>query len=559
MNLGAMAFTLRPYQSDLKARIYHEWNQGHRNVLAVMPTGGGKTKTFCDIAREMAVDPAGPRLPTTIMVHRKELVSQISLTLAEEGITHNIIAPRSVILGITAAQRQLLGRQFYDYKSVISVVSVDTLNSRIEHHFKWAAGIRLWITDEATHLLKENKWGQAVMNFPDAIGLGVTATPERLDKKGLGSHADGVFDAMVKGPTTRWLIDNKFLSKYKIVIPNSDYESYLKDATSGADFSKGNMVSASERSRIVGDVVLNYKKFADGKQAILFATDIDTGHKMEKAFREAKVKAKLLTGTTPDSERLQSMVDFRDRKIAVLLNVDLFDEGLDVPGIEAVIMARPTASVAKYLQMCGRGLRILEGKPHMILIDHVGNVKRHGYPDTPRKWTLDRIKKRGIRHNFMRICENTDCNSPFDRALTECPYCGWEIVRPKPGAGAGRIPPEMVDGDMMLIDPETLREMYDKTILESPDNTARRVTEAAGIPAGKAAFKNQKERIETQKDLALTIAQWAGVQRDYGYTDRQIQKRFFVDYDMTITEALGQKRAEMLDTIRQIKGALQDE
>ena len=554
-----MAFTLRPYQSDLKARIYHEWSQGHRNVLAVMPTGGGKTKTFCDIAREMAIDPNGPRLPTTIMVHRKELVSQISLTLAEEGITHNIIAPRSVILGITNAQRQLLGRQYYDYKSVISVVSVDTLNSRIVQHYKWAATIKLWITDEATHLLKENKWGQAVLNFPDAIGLGVTATPERLDKKGLGSHVDGVFDAMVKGPSTKWLIDNKFLSKYKIAIPNSDYESYLKEAASGADFSKGNMINASERSRIVGDVVLNYKKFADGKQAILFATDIDTGHKMEKAFRNANVKAVLLTGTTPDTERLKAMNDFRDRKISVLLNVDLFDEGLDVPGIEAVIMARPTASVAKYLQMCGRGLRILKGKPHMILIDHVGNVKRHGYPDTPRKWTLDRIKKRGKRLNFMRICDNTDCNSPFDRALTECPYCGWTIPKPKASEGGGRIPPEMVDGDMMLIDPDTLREMTERTVLESPDNMSRRVSEAAGVHAGKAAYKNQTERIATQKDLALVIAQWAGMQRDYGYTDRQIQKRFYVDFNITITEALGQKRAEMLDTIQFIKGALRDD
>jgi len=99
---------LRPYQAEIKRKVYEAWNAGHKNVLMVMPTGGGKTKTFCDISIDKAIVPLIGNLPTVIMVHRKELVQQISITLAEEGITHNIIAPRNVINGIIAAQRRMV-------------------------------------------------------------------------------------------------------------------------------------------------------------------------------------------------------------------------------------------------------------------------------------------------------------------------------------------------------------------------------------------------------------------------------------------------------------------
>ena len=454
-----MAVILRPYQVDLKTKIYEAWMNGFRNVLTCLPTGGGKTKLFCTIAKEQAIL-AKDRLPTAIMVHRKELVHQISLTLAEEGITPGIIAPRPTILGIVAAHRRVLGRQFYDYNAPISVVSVDTLNSRIKQHQKWANGIRLWITDEAAHLLKSNKWGKAVDYFPNACGLGVTATPRRLDKKGLGRHVDGVFDVMVEGPNTRWLISNDFLCKYKIAIPPSDYQNFLHRASQGSDFSKESMLVADQKSQIVGDVVANYQRFAIGKQTILFSSAIETGREMEKKFNGQNIKAKLLTGETADKERLDSMLDFQNKKIKVLINVDLFDEGLDVPGIECVVMARPTMSLSKYLQMVGRGLRPAEGKDHLIIIDHVGNVTRHGLPDARREWTLDRIIKSRDKTNFLRICANIECNSPFDRALTHCPWCGFEVISGKGGSGGGgRIPPVQVDGDLELIDPETLHEL----------------------------------------------------------------------------------------------------
>lgn len=546
-----MRKSLRKYQLDWKQQIYDAWNAGFKNVLATLPTGMGKTVSFCSITIDMAIL-AQDKLPTAIMVHRKELVQQISLTLAEEEIPHNIIAPRNVILGIVAAHRRVLKRQFYDYNAPITVVSVDTLNARILKHEKWAKSIRLWITDEATHLLKNNKWGRAVAYFPNAIGLGVTATPRRLDKKGLGSHADGVFDTMVEGPNTRWGIDHGYLCKYKIAIPNSDYQNFLRKAGDGSDYSKEAMLIADQKSKIVGDVVLNYQKFANGKQAILFASAINTAFEMEKKFKSQGVKAKVLTGETPDKERLDGLLDYREKKIQVLINVDLFDEGLDVPGIECVIHARPTMSLSKYMQMNGRGLRPAKDKTHLIIIDHVGNVTKHGLPCGNRKWTLDRIVKKRDKTNFIRICSNVECNAPYDRVLSECPWCGTPAVSAENGGGGGRVPPAQVDGDLYLIDIETLREMEANTYLETPEAVGRRVTHVVNAAAGLKAMKNQARRIETQKELVNVIAKWAGKHRMQGYSDRQIHKKFYLENDKTISTALAEPREEMIQTMERL-------
>lgn len=534
---------LRDYQLQVRDKVYREWDKGHNNVLMIVPTGGGKTVTFCNIAIEHAIE-RSKIVPVAIVVHRKELVQQISLTLAAEDVQHSIIAQRKTIQGIIAGHRKEYGRNFYNASGKITVISVDTLNARFSRYEKWAKSVGLWITDEATHLLTDNKWGRAVAIFPNAKGLGVTATPERLDKKGLGSHVDGVFDTMVEGPTSKWLISQGFLCKYKVAVPQSDYESHLKQASSNSDFTKKAMAEASSKSQIIGDVVHNHLKFANGLQTILFATDVNTSYEMESKFNEAGVPAKTLTGETNDQERLQAMIDFREKRIRVLINVDLFDEGLDVPGIECVQMARPTMSLGKYLQMVGRGLRTAKGKPYLMLIDHVGNVRRHGLPDKPRQWTLDRIRKKRKTMDLMRVCDNPMCNAPYDRELTECPWCGTAAIR-KQGGGGGRVPPEQVDGDLYLIDPFSLQQMENDTHLEDPGEIQKRVARAAGAAAGISHAKKQMERIETQKELSEKIAWWAGEFKSLGYNDREIHKKFFIEQGMTINQALAMKNAEM--------------
>lgn len=552
---------LRDYQSKLKNEIYNAWRSGHKNVVAISPTGSGKSVTLTSIVEDLAILQNTVLIdgisfyPTVINVHRKELIQQLCCTLAEFGIEHNIIATKPTIRGIIAAERRLFNKSFFKHTASVTVISVDTLNSRILEHKEWAKSIRLWITDEAAHLLRDNKWGRAVELFPNAIGLGVTATPERLDKRGLGSHVDGVFDTIVIGPTTAQLIEWGNLSKYKVAIPESDYKQFLKDARDGSDYSKKAMSDASEKSHIIGDVVTNYKKFADGLQAIVFATDISTAEKMSKEFNDGGITASVLTSKNTDQERLQAMIDFRSRKIKVLVNVDLFDEGLDIPALECVILARPTKSLSKYLQQVGRALRPAKGKEYAIIIDHVGNVMEHGLPCSPRTWTLDRIKKRGSKVNLIKICKNVECCSPYDRTLSECPFCGYKDQPVKRNGESVREMIQQIDGDLFLLDPEDIRQLP-SGILESPEEIANRVAHVAGNAAGIRAMKNQKERIETQKKLSEAIAVLAGKLRNFGFTDRRIHKYFYIHYGMTITEALSMKRKEMQSLMEQIEGGL---
>ena len=552
--------TLRSYQVQLKADIYNAWQSGMTNVLAVSPTGSGKAMTLCTLAQELAYVHG---LAVVIKVHRRELVSQLCGTLAQLGISHNIIAQRGTILEIIEEEKRLHGRAFYEPRAPITVVSVDTLLSRADKYKDWAQRQRVWILDEAAHQLKGNKWGQAAALFPNAIGVGFTATPQRLDKKGLGRHAFGLFDTMVMGPTVRWLIDNGFLSNYKIVTPASDYLDHLEDSSSSTqDFTQKARTIASKSSHIIGDVVKAYKEYIYGKQAILFADCIEAAEKMEEQFNANGIPAKLLTATTPSKERLRGVIGYRDGKIKVLLNIDLFDEGFDVPGTDAVIMARPTKSLGKYLQMCGRALRVAKGKEFAYIIDHVGNCyskhkrgAQHGLPCKIRQWSLDNVVRKRDTVSLHRFCMNETCNLPFDRWLDACPFCGntdkpyTRVVSEMSAREALKV----VDGDMTLLDPETIRELENEINLENPYDVEERVKRTAGEYAGKAARKKQQERIEKQKELAETIARWAGREKTYGFTDRQIKKRFMMKFSEGITVALSLPKAEMQEINIMIK------
>jgi len=543
-----VSYQLRPYQQDAKSKIYKALADGSKAPLLVMPTGSGKAVTLCSVAYDLAIGKVfGESLPTIILVHRKELVSQLCVTLSRAGVPHNIISPRNVVVGIIAAQRRATGKQWYDHRAPITVASVDTFNSRTDTYRNLADSIKVWIQDEAAHVLKGNKWGKALSAFPNARGIGFTATPQRLDKRGLGTHADGVFDHMILGPSSKFLINEGYLSKYKIVVPPGDYEKHLVKANEGSDFTREAMAVASRESCIVGDVVENYLKFCKNKQGIVFATDIEAAFKIEKEFLAKGVKAKTLTGETPDKERSQAVIDFEEGVLEVLVNVDLFDEGFDVSGIECVSMARPTMSVSKFLQICGRGLRVKKGKEYATIIDHVGNIKRHGLPDQHRTWTLDRIVKRRDTTNLIRICSNHMCNAPYDKVLEACPYCGNVYLKQynRSGGTSAREALEQVDGDLMLLDPDTIRELESEMVLESPEEISERVAMAAGTAAGISVGRKQQERIDMQKQLAQTISVWAGKMKHFGYTDRQIHKKFFLTYDMSITGALSLKTKEM--------------
>jgi superfamily II DNA or RNA helicase len=545
-----MPIKLRDYQQEAVNKIYDSWNQGNRNVSLVMCTGLGKSVCMSSIALNFD----NQHKPVAVVAHRNELVSQMSCHLARVGLYHRIIAPRAVVGQISRKHKIEFGKSFINPSALSAVVGVDTLMARADSLKNWAQQIALWEVDEQHHITRGNKWGKAVEMFVNARGLGVTATPNRADGQGLGRWVDGVMDDMVLGPSMRWAIENNFLADYEIVCPKSDLNVEDSPLSANGDWSSQTLRKAAKKSRIIGDVVTNYIKYAFGRKAIVFATDVETAEEISRDFNAHNIRAVSLNGKSLPAFREQSLDNFRDSKLQVLVNVDLFDEGFDVPSCDVCIMARPTASLGKFLQQIGRVLRPAPNKTALI-IDHVSNVIRHGLPDMPREWSLERRQKKAKLTKDPDEIELTVCKKclkPYEKFRTQCPYCGAEL--PVPESKSRTI--EIVAGDLVLLDKATLQRLRQNAMLESPGNIAARVAKAAGPIAGKAAANRQMEKIEAQNELKDTIAQWAAIEREKGFNDREIYRRFYLSLGMDVLTALNgtRTRQDYLTTAERIKG-----
>lgn len=520
---------LRPYQQKLFDDCRKLHASGTRNVLAVLPTGGGKTVVFSEYIRAHGG-------PTCAIAHRQELVTQMSLALARDGVKHRIVGPASVVKLAVRQHMEEVGRSHYDPQARVAVAGVDTLIRRREQLERWRQSVTLWVIDEAHHLCLGNKWGEAVEMFPNAIGLGVTATPCRADGKGLGRHADGVFDAMVEGPSMRRLIDQKYLTEYRIFAPPNDLD--LSDVNVGGtgDYTMPGLKKAVRRSKVVGDVVSHYLRIAKGKLGVTFATDVETARDIASQFEAAGVPAAALDAKTPAAERITTIRKFRRRELLQLVNVDLFGEGFDLPAIEVVSMARPTQSYGLYSQQFGRALRILEGKTEALVIDHVGNVLRHGLPDRVREWTLDRREGRGksAASDAVPTTACPECCGVYERIHAACPYCGHA---PEPASRSG---PEFVDGDLSELDPATLAAMrgevvrVDKTDDEYAAELAGRYIPDIGRPR---MLRRHRDRRDGQSLLRLMVSWWAGAQREQGRPDSESYRLFYHAFGMDVLTA----------------------
>lgn len=415
---------LRPYQANLRDGVYDGWRSNQKNQLAVLPTGGGKTVVVSVLVREM-------NCPTVVIAHRQELVMQLSMALAAQNVYHDIIAPNPLVKYIASQHVREVGRTFFVPGSKVSVAGVDTLLRRKDID-TWSKTVQLWVQDEAHHVLRSNKWGKAAALFPNARGLGVTATPLRADGKGLGRHASGLFDNMVVGPGMRDLINMGNLTDYRIFAPPSDLNlDNVNISGATGDFNATQLRVAAEKSHIVGDVRDHYTRIAPGKLGITFAVDVKSATDISTSFKDAGISAAVVSAKTPDSQRTEMIRAFKNREILQLVNVDLFGEGFDLPAVEVVSMARPTQSYSLYAQQFGRVLRTLEGKTEGIVIDHVGNVVRHGLPDAYKEWTLDDREKQSRSEpdpNEIKLTACTACFQPYESVLAVCPYCGTKPV-----------------------------------------------------------------------------------------------------------------------------------
>lgn len=531
---------LRDYQQKIVDQVFEAWHVAPpaQNVLAVAPTGAGKTVILSAVVNKFGG-------VVCVCAHRKELISQISLALNKSEIRHRIIAPDDTIREIVAYHVEEHGRSFYDGAAPVAAASVDSImtDKAKRQHGAFLQRVGLWVMDEAHHVLAGNKWGKVCEMFPTAKGLGVTATPCRADGKGLGRKASGVFDVLIEGPTMRDLINRGFLCDYfrpdgKIAIlcvPGVKREDF-RDAVSKAtgDFVLSKVREFIDTPQILGDVVSTYTKHAAGRRAIVFACDVQHAGHLAAAFNSAGVRAEAVDANTPSQIRRDIIKQFRDGRILVLVNVDLFGEGFDVPACDYVAFARPTESYSLYSQQFGRGARLAKGKEFFIIADHVGNVVRHGGPpDAPRKWTLDGASGRKTTGEIpQRVCPA--CTGPFEAYRRACPHCGH--IEPP----AERSSPEAVSGDLEWLDPSALADLLGSVINV---NATRQELEADArarfIPLiGQGGYVRARlEAQENQKVLRDLMAYWAGLRPDLAVPE--LQRLFFITFGVDVITAQG--------------------
>lgn len=558
-----MTLALRPYQQALMAGIRAAWLTMAVGVV-LAPTGSGKTLLIADAITQH-------RGASCLIAHRGNLVAQLSMTLARCGIRHRLICSAKDQRIIAQMHVAEFGVSYVDPGSRCAVASAQTLARRTDELATWASTVTLWIVDEGHHVVRDNTWATCVQLFthPDARGLLPTATPKRADGKGLGRHASGYADFMValvdEADDTlgvRLVLPGEsvtcapsrllggyathedhphprmgFLTPYRVYGAESHLVEFLGEVAESGDWSVAAQKRASQQSAIVGDVVTSYRQHAWGKIGITFTTDVDTAADMAAAYRAGGVPAEVLTGETDPTVRRAIFERLAKREILQVVAVDVISEGTDIPAIEVVTMARPTASVSVFLQQLGRGLRVMLGKSVTILIDHVGNFLRHrGGPDTPRTWSLDDADRKASGPSDaekMRYCVEPTCAEPYAAFLHCCPYCGSE-----PPAPAARSTPDMVEGDMVLLDPDVLAALRG----EIPDDleTERARLTATGLPARFVThnLKAHMSRLEELAALRVAMAAWGGWQRAAGLDDRDIQRLFWATFGCSVVEAL---------------------
>ena len=417
--------TLRPDQEEIRTDLRVAL-RSHQAVLLFAPTGFGKTVLSSALIK-LILD---AKKRVIFAVHREALIKQTSNTLTEFGIHHSHIAA---------------GYHHNPYLKV-NIASIPSLQNRLGKH-----PTDYLFVDEA-HLSASAGWSKTIEHYRAAGTkiIGMTGSPERLDGKPLGT----VWDTMVLGPSTRWLIENGFLSKYRAFAPAGV-------DLSGVHIRSGDYVHSEVDEIMAGKGVLagavkHWRKLACGLRTIAFAPSIARSDQLAAEFRANGINAVSLDSSTDKADRVRAFRAFADREIDVLVNVRLFTEGFDLSAqvgrdvvIECVLDYAPTQSLALHLQKHGRGLR-RDIKPH-VLLDLVGGFARLGLPDDEREWSLDgRLKeKRARNENEERVRTCQVCFAAYEPRPV-CPECGHVYT-------AKHRTIEELEGDLQEIDIETIR------------------------------------------------------------------------------------------------------
>lgn len=362
--------TLRPYQVTGKKEIYRAWDTC-RTVLFQMPTGTGKTRLFSsiikDIRRLWQEDKVIRRV--LVLAHRKELIDQIDETLSfKYGISHGIIKS-----GVEET-----------WNRTVQVASVQTIVRRLD---KWSSKEFAYIIIDEAHHAVSSTYMKICKQFPDAKILGVTATPCRLT----GDALRRLFGVLVISQPVSKFIEQGYLSPYSYysIKPNSRIQLQLDNISHfniDGDYAEADMMRVFDTTKVRANIIDAYLKYAKDKKGIVYTINQEHNKHICEAYEKIGVKIKAIDSKTPAEERKNTVAQFKSGKIDIICNVNIFSEGFDCPDIEFIQLARPTCSLAMYLQQVGRGLRPHpKGIPATIL-DNVGSFNKFGLPSANRKW-----------------------------------------------------------------------------------------------------------------------------------------------------------------------------
>ena len=398
--------TLRPYQMDAVDDLRSLARAGHKRIILQAGTGSGKTIIAGEIIKSAIAK--GKRV--LFLAHRRELIDQCSEKLAMFGVAH----------GIIMAMRR------GNHGSPVQVASIQTLAARALNSDRMRLPDADLIVLDECHRSLGDTYKRLLELYPDAVTLGLTATPCRGDGRGLGE----VYSAMAQAPPIKELISQGFL------VPIRYYEPERPDLKGvkvrAGDYVESELEERMDTSKLVGSVVENWGRLAEGRKTVVFASGVKHSVHLAREFNEAGVKAEHLDGNTPDDERRRIREGLECGDVMVVCNCMVWTEGFDCPIVSAIQLVRPTKSLLLYIQMAGRGLRPHPGKEDCLIIDHSSSVIAHRFLDEPIPWSLEGKEKVQDRRNDQAAKKKErkpvtcpECKIMF-KGLPKCPSCGWQ-------------------------------------------------------------------------------------------------------------------------------------
>jgi len=398
---------LRDYQERAVTLLRESIRDGKRRPLMVLPTGGGKSHIYAQIIKNVVEN--GKRV--LWLVHRRNLVYQMKDILEKHFDVH----PAMIMAGKPT-----------DTDNPVQLCTIQTYSKRLQlddpTHNRFFVDADIILHDEAHRSISKTSQGILAM-YPDKIISGCTATPLRADQRGLGE----VYDNLIEVATTRGLTEAGYLAPARYFVPEEIDLDGVK--VSMGDYVVGELARRTNKPKLIGKIVDNWLEHAENRKTLVFCVNVKHSLAVKEAFERAGVSAAHLDARSSDDERDRVFDEIERGKITVLCNVAVYQEGLDVPSVGAIVMARPTKSIGLWRQCGGRGLRVSEGQKDVMVFDHGNVIHENGLLTDDIEWSLSGKERAWAKKPVPKERQPAKCSFCLEvfTGTRVCPTCGTEL------------------------------------------------------------------------------------------------------------------------------------